>query len=399
VPPAADQKVAAIAELAPRPAATQTELQPVEASVPLAVPPPGDRQKSLVAANQTQQRTGRPWLPWVMLAAVLVLSLSLGAFSYFRPGSRLPVAPQPAAAASTVVKRPSLGLAVEKRGNGLLVSWDGNAPIVAKANFGMLLIRGSGVSRDVPLTTDELRAGGFVYTLAADELRFQFNVVAGEQVAREYLTVLRSQIPEGPARLPVSLTGSRSGNSNGAALPPLLGKPVSAPQPVPTIRQFEPAAPQSAAAPPLRLEEPPAAGVATPVNTTISLPNQPPASAPAPVEVQGKEVLVKETPSDSPQSASQAEAHPPVATHRVIPVVPNQLRGHLWDATVVEVRISVDASGSVVKAEAVAKPGLHPALRDEAVKAARWWKFQPARFDGHAVPGEVVLQFRFAASR
>src|ERR1019366_9602256 len=91
----------------PPPPATQTELQPVEASVPLPAPPPGDRQKSLVAANQTQQRTGRPWLLWVMLAAVLVLSLSLGAFSYFRPGSRLPVAPQPAAAASTVVKRPS----------------------------------------------------------------------------------------------------------------------------------------------------------------------------------------------------------------------------------------------------------------------------------------------------
>jgi TonB family protein len=401
VPPVPDQKVAAIAELAPRPAATQTELQPVEASVPRPVPPPGDRQKSPMAANQPQQRTGRPWLLWVILAAVLVLSLSLGAFSYFRPGSRLPVAPQPAAAASTVVKRPSLGLAVEKRGNGLLVSWDGNAPIISKANFGMLLIRGSGVSRDVPLTTDELRAGGFVYTLAADELRFQFNVVAGEQVAREFLTVLRSQIPEGLARLPVNLTGSRNGNSNGAALPPLLGKPVSAPQPVPTIRQFEPAAPsQSAAAPPLRLEEPPAAGVATPVNTTISLPNQPPASAPAPIEVQGKEVLVKETPqSDSPQSALPAEAHPPVATHRVIPVVPIQLRGHLWDATVVEVRISVDASGSVVKAEAVPKPGLHPALRDEAVKAASWWKFQPARFNGHPVPAEIVVQFNFAASR
>src|ERR1035441_6913629 len=68
-----------------------------------------------------------------------------------------------AAAAATEVKKTSLGLAVEKRGNGLLVSWDGNAPIVSKANFGMLLIRGSGVSRDVPLTTDELRAGGSVY--------------------------------------------------------------------------------------------------------------------------------------------------------------------------------------------------------------------------------------------
>src|ERR1035438_8025764 len=68
-------------------------------------------------------------------------------------------------------------------------------------------------------------------------------------------------------------------------------------------------------------------------------------------------------------------------------------------AELVGVRISVDASGSVVKAEAVPKPGLHPALRDEAVKAASWWKFQPARLNGHPVPAEIVVQFNFAASR
>ncbi len=61
--------------------------------------------------------------------------------------------------------------------------------------------------------------------------------------------------------------------------------------------------------------------------------------------------------------------------------------------------MSVDAAGNVVKAEAVAKPGLHPLLRDAAVDAARRWKFKPAQFDGHAVPANMVLQFNFAASR
>ena len=61
--------------------------------------------------------------------------------------------------------------------------------------------------------------------------------------------------------------------------------------------------------------------------------------------------------------------------------------------------MSVDAAGNVVKAEAAAKPGLHPLLRDAAVDAARRWKFKPAQFDGHSVPANMVLQFNFAASR
>ena len=38
-------------------------------------------------------------------------------------------------------------------------------------------------------------------------------------------------------------------------------------------------------------------------------------------------------------------------------------------------------------------------LRDAAVQAARRWKFQPAQFNGHAVPANIVLQFNFAPTR
>jgi TonB family protein len=71
----------------------------------------------------------------------------------------------------------------------------------------------------------------------------------------------------------------------------------------------------------------------------------------------------------------------------------------IWKATAVDVNVAVDATGKVVKAEAVPKPGLHPLLRDAAVQAALRWKFQPAQFGGHAVPANIVLQFNFAANR
>jgi TonB family protein len=71
----------------------------------------------------------------------------------------------------------------------------------------------------------------------------------------------------------------------------------------------------------------------------------------------------------------------------------------IWKATSVDVNVAVDVTGKVVKAEASAKPGLHPLLRDAAVQAALRWKFQPAQFDGHPVPANIVLQFNFAPNR
>jgi len=69
-----------------------------------------------------------------------------------------------------------------------------------KADFGMLLVRGNAVSRDVPLTSEELRAGSVVYASAVDQLRFQLTVVGGGQVAREFLTIVLPQEGEGPPK-------------------------------------------------------------------------------------------------------------------------------------------------------------------------------------------------------
>src|ERR1035441_7108540 len=81
------------------------------------------RQKSVV--TQRPQRTDRLWLVWV-LGAMLLASVLMGVFVYFRRGSNQPVAP--AAAPSAAVKT-TLGLAVERRGDALLVTWNGIVPI------------------------------------------------------------------------------------------------------------------------------------------------------------------------------------------------------------------------------------------------------------------------------
>ena len=181
-----DERVDASPEVGPGIVSAPPEAQPVW---------PAEHRPESIAPEpvaEARQGTGRRWLPQA-LATVVAASLLVGAFLYFRRGSNLPVA-SPAAASQADVKTP-LGLAVEKRGSDLLVSWNRSATIISEANFGMLLIRGSEVSRDVPLTAVELRTGSVVYESAVDQVRFQLNVVAGEQVARESLAVVLPRIP------------------------------------------------------------------------------------------------------------------------------------------------------------------------------------------------------------
>jgi len=60
---------------------------------------------------------------------------------------------------------------------------------------------------------------------------------------------------------------------------------------------------------------------------------------------------------------------------------------------VVEIKVFIDASGKVRKAEPLNHA--NPALASVAQSVARLWTFRPAREAGQNVPSEMVLQFKF----
>ncbi len=355
---------------------------------------PAETQPVVASPEPVAKRrkgTGMRWLV-AALATLFAASVMSGAWLYYRNGFNRTSASPTAPARAEV--QASLGLAVERRGNDLVISWNRNAAMIAKADFGMLLIRGSEVSRDIPLTAEELRSGSVVYASSAEQVRFQLNVVAGEQVAREFLALVLPQAPARALERPASVTGLPNGNSK-ASVPsrPLVMNVLA---PAAELRQFKPMEnPQPATVTPPRIDEPPLVVGAAPVNgETLPLLSRPVVTLAAPVEVPAAQ---KSPPAEATTIATAA--HPPVPTHQTVPALPTALRGAIWKATVVDVNVSVDATGNVVKAAAVAKPGLNPLLRDAAVQAARRWKFQPAQFDGHAVPASIVVQFNFAGSR
>jgi len=365
--------------------------------------------KTPIPVLKRQEVLGNRWLVPALIALIAVLGF--GGMLYFRRGLNPTTAAPPLVVAQTEVQEP-LGLSVERRGNDLRVTWNGNADIMSKADFGMLLIRGASVSRDVPLSAEELRAGTVVYSAPVDQTRFQLNVVAGGQVAREFLTVVMPQAADAASsRASVSSSPGSKPRISAGSRPPVSSEPVVTRE----LRQFKPLENPNPLAPaPRGLDEPPpvrgtgqvSAGTPALLNQPALSPIPPPVSqtqtqtrAQAPVSPQPPAEVPAQRYPPTQAARSSAEAQPPLPTHQVIPPLPPLLRGVLWKLSTVDVSVAVDASGNVTKAEAVAKPGLHPLLRDAAVQAARRWKFRPAQFNGHAVPANMVLQFNFAPTR
>ena len=64
----------------------------------------------------------------------------------------------------------------------------------------------------------------------------------------------------------------------------------------------------------------------------------------------------------------------------------------------VQVRVEISAEGAVTNATPVGATTADSALVDAALRAARFWTFEPARENGRAVPSSMTLSFRFSGN-
>jgi TonB family protein len=104
------------------------------------------------------------------------------------------------------------------------------------------------------------------------------------------------------------------------------------------------------------------------------------------------------------QTPVQSEAGPPALTasfvvpgkvvHQVLPDVPRSARNTIQGKVRVGVRVRVDPSGSVAGAK-LDSPGPSRYFAELALKAARRWKFDPAKAGDKNVSSEWILRFQF----
>jgi hypothetical protein len=135
-----------------------------------------------------------------------------------------------------------------------------------------------------------------------------------------------------------------------------------------------------------RLEVTDAAGRVSAESFRLVNPPQPPTPAPA----EGA------APAAAPPKAAGPITQARV-THRVAPVVPTSIRPRLHGSTPVDVRVRIDAQGRVTSAIPVVKPhtNLDVFLATRAVYAAKQWRFEPARQNGHPIPASQIIHFVF----
>lgn len=86
----------------------------------------------------------------------------------------------------------------------------------------------------------------------------------------------------------------------------------------------------------------------------------------------------------------------PEIIRRANPAVPAAARSLISAGTQVEVTVAIDVEGNVVSAQVTSVEGAVAVLvAPEAIKAAKLFRFRPARRNGRAVPSTMVLRFRF----
>jgi periplasmic protein TonB len=364
------------------------------------------------------------WLAIIVLAAAGGYIYSTGRFN--RPaGSQPNSAPAPASrtASPPVPSKSPLALSAERRGADLAISWDHEAPAVVNATFGMLLIRGAGVSRDIPLSPEQLRSGAVLYAPTTDQVEIQLNVVSGDQATHDSLIALLP--PKGEAHPVVATAQTVETRRLSAPAPPPApaaapAAPVERPAPkalsappdsppstasagssIDTINEPAPAAPANspvaaAAGAPLVNQPIPASTAAVPAPappaSVASPPTATPSAAPA---------VTGATPATAPGPATQTppSLQPTVQAtpiSRVLPRFPDKLHTILTKQKTVQVRVFIDASGKPVNAEVLPQPDSYEALDEAARAAVMQWKFQPAMIGKRRVPTSMVLEFSFS---
>lgn len=406
---------------------------------PVAVPPPAP-------PGVAPAPNGRRMLVPVLVGAGALLAGAVGAYwwsgglaSKHAPLRSELAHPDTSTAPVSAPASQGLDLAVNRAVGGLMVSWNGAA--VNAAGGQLIITDGDLPSEIVPLTADDVRKGKIFYRTNSERLRFRVELVdSGGRRWSDSVLVLGgaqaagySSASEPRVRDTAARSAYREQPPASSNLPPVESRPyapaTSAPQPsVPasqprqpvSARTFQPPRQQSASAPVERtviLDAPspmpvgaPAVHIAQAQPAVSAPPLRPPAEAPVAQSPPAQKPAQQTTPplsnavppTQPAAGAAQATTTAPrqytgpVAISQITPRLELAIRSVLVNDVEVEVRVEIDASGHVVRAEPLQKlTGLYKHIERAAVNAAERWRFQPATINGKNVPSVQTIKFLF----
>ena len=288
--------------------------------------------------------------------------------------------PSPAASIPTPPQgTESMGLRARRQSGDLEVTWDRESPLIARATSGVISIEDGNSKRQILLDSTQVHYGSLLYSPASDQIQMELTVYSPAASNTESVLVI---LPKMGAPQTYALTRPAS-----PAPPP--AKEEDRPT-IAATRPFTPPPPnQPTGTPRITLpSEVPAAAIPR-ANLPGILPFVAPAAPPP---------LTKQQPGQQQASGAKpapAAYHLPEAISKALPKYPRHLQALISKPSVIEIRVQIDKSGNVTKAELIPQPGLNPFFSEPALEAARSWKFDPARRGDEAIPSESILRFVF----
>jgi hypothetical protein len=278
--------------------------------------------------------------------------------------------PDARTARGTPQKTDSLAVKVEIEKNQIRIGWDRNSPVIAAARRGSLIIQDGASTRNLDLDGYLLRTGSLVYSTPAPDVTVRLEVDSPERIVSESVRAVRS--PQG---------SPSAGSSDAQAAAGAETKPPS--ELSTAIADANDIAREGGQS---RRSRP---GVDLPKDRN-SLPGAAKAGTGAGAE-EGRFPIVLAR-ADTAEDAYVG----PRPLQRVDPEPSFSLHPFIVPEVQINVRVSIDKSGHVVRAESLSRGNaLMEHLSKIAVQAARQWTFVPARREDQSVPSEIMLQFQF----
>lgn len=341
-------------------------------------------QQSLPPESGRPRKRGRtlPRIAGVFVIAVLLLAVLWIAYQPFRErpsrvwngGWSAAGKPQPALS-SPSSPHPRIGLQARRQDRDLELTWDRESPWVAAATSGFISIQDGSVKRQIPLDAQQLHGEVILYSPTSDQVLIQLTITGPTGVMTESVRVIRA------GAIPTYKTVVSTPSDD-------PGKPRESPsEPIQVAQASKPFT-----APPLTKPAP----SPIPLNAPPVLSSNPDHSASPVVSFGGPQTLAPPQQPVPPQTPTPAAYDPPVPLTKVGPTYPAQFKLLALKPTVVAIRVTIDKTGKVLKAEPLPQESAHKLFIMEAVHAAALWKFQPARRGDEPVASESILHFTFS---
>jgi protein TonB len=314
-------------------------------------------------------------------------------------------APEAAAAGAKPTVYSPLSLWATRSDKVVTITWDSTRPAMSEARVAVLTIKDDNAQRDISLTRNQLEANRFVYISTGETIEISLEVFApsGKPTVESIMIAAAQPGQTARSRSDSDVVTRREvtpRNTEGI-MTPLTAAPTS--QSRAPAESSEPPrtfvaapSPKPVAAQPSLLTDTPAAATGT-TSAALKTPDFL-ASSPlqSPIQPPQSPIQPPPRPTLGPPVTAPMTVEPARPLRQVRPAVPSNVVSLLRRPVDIQVRVSVDEKGKVVRAEPIVPAGgINQYLAATAASTARMWTFQPARRGDTPLSSEVVLTFTF----